>query len=137
MFIADELNLSSISNMNALAPALEMNLNHSIFFPGIENPIEIHPNFFFVVCQNEVVTIGRNTLPQNIIRRFKEIFYPRQEIKDISQISKEINCSLYKNGEDKIIDEQTAEKLGEFMIKLNEENFSEIYLFVIIYYFIH
>ena len=30
MFIADELNLSSVSNMNALAPALEMNLNISI-----------------------------------------------------------------------------------------------------------
>ena len=126
MFIADELNLSSISNMNALAPALENGLNHSIFFPGIENPIEIHPNFFFVVCQNEVGTIGRNTLPQNIIRRFKEIFYPPQQVEDISQISKEINCSLYKPGEDKVIDDKTAEKLGEFMIKLNEQNYSEI-----------
>ena len=75
MFIADELNLSSVSNMNALAPALEMNLNHSIYFPGIENPINIHPNFFFVVCQNEIGTIGRNTLP--LIKRFKEIFYQK------------------------------------------------------------
>ena len=32
LFIADELNLSSISNINALAPALEMNLNHKIYF---------------------------------------------------------------------------------------------------------
>ena len=126
MFIADELNLSSVSNMNALAPALEMNLNHKIYFPGIENPINIHPNFFFVVCQNEVGTIGRNTLPPNIIRRFKEIFYPPQQIKDISQICKEINSSLYKPGEDKVIDDKTAEKLGEFMIKLNQQNFSEI-----------
>ena len=63
LFIADELNLSSISNISALAPALEMNLNHKIYFPGIEEPILIHPNFFFVVCQNKIGTMGRNTLP--------------------------------------------------------------------------
>ena len=126
MFIADELNLSSVSNMNALAPALEMNLNISINFPGIEKPILIHPNFFFVVCQNEVGTIGRNTLPPNIIKRFKEIFYPPQQVEDIAQICKEINNSLYQPGEEKIIKEEQAGKLGEYMIKLNSNNFSEI-----------
>jgi len=126
MFIADELNLSSVSNMNALAPALEMNLNISINFPGIEKPILIHPNFFFVVCQNEVGTIGRNTLPPNIIKRFKEIFYPPQQVEDIAQICKEINNSFYQPGDDKIIKEDQAGKLGEYMIKLNSNNFSEI-----------
>ncbi len=62
-FIADELNLLSVSNISTLAPTLEMNLNHEIYFPGIEQLILIHPNFFFVVCQNEIDTIGRNTLP--------------------------------------------------------------------------
>ena len=56
MFITDELNLSSVSNMNALGPAFETNLNISINFPGIEKPILIHPNFFFFVCRNEVGT---------------------------------------------------------------------------------
>ena len=126
LFIADELNLSSISNISALAPALEMNLNHKIYFPGIEEPILIHPNFFFVVCQNEVGTIGRNTLPPNIIKRFKEIFYPPQQKEDISQICKEINNSLYKPGENKTTDDETAERLGEFMIELNSQNFCEI-----------
>ena len=65
-------------------------------------------------------------MPPNIIRRFKEIFYPPQQVEDIAQICKEINASLYKTGEDKVIDDKTAEKLGEFMIKLNKENFSEI-----------
>ena len=97
MFIADELNLSSVSNMNALAPSLEMILNHSIYFPGMENPIKIHPNFFFIVCQNEVGTIGRNPLPPNIIRRFKEIFYPPQEEDDIAQICKEIFLTNISN----------------------------------------
>ena len=35
MFIADELNLSSVSNMSALAPALETNLNININIPSI------------------------------------------------------------------------------------------------------
>ena len=123
MFIADELNLSTVSNMNALAPALEMNFDTSIYFPGIENPINIHPKFFFVVCQNEVCAKGRNALPHNIKRRFKEIFYPPLLVEDITKICKEIiNNRLYR----KVIDERTAEKLGEFMIKLNKENFSEI-----------
>ena len=71
-----------------------MNLNHEIYFPGIEEPILIHPNFFFVVCQNEIDTIGR--ILYLLIKRFKEIFYPSQQIEDIGQICKEINNSLYK-----------------------------------------
>ena len=35
IFIADELNLSSVSNMSALAPALETNLNININIPSI------------------------------------------------------------------------------------------------------
>ena len=40
-----------------------MNLNYKIYFPGIEEPILIHPNFIFVICQNEIRIMGRNTLP--------------------------------------------------------------------------
>ena len=36
MLIADQLNLSSVSNMNALPPALETHLIISINFPGID-----------------------------------------------------------------------------------------------------
>ena len=125
MFIADELNLSSTTNMNALAPALETNIDNKINFPGIEDAILIHPNFFFVVCQNEVGTIGRNTVPSNILRRFKEIYYPLQG-EDIFQICKDINLSLYLKGTDKVIKDEQAERLGEYMIKLNSKNFSEI-----------
>ena len=63
MLIA-ELNLSSVSKKNFLSPVFKMNLikkNIISNFPGIEKPILIHPNFFLVVCQNEVGTIGRNT----------------------------------------------------------------------------
>ena len=91
---------------------------------AIEKPILTHPNFFFFVCQNEV---GRNTLPPNIIRRFKEIFYPPQKIEDIAQIFIEINNSLYQPGEGKIIKEEQVRKLGEYMIKLNSNNFSMIF----------
>ena len=36
MLIADQLNLSSVSNMNALPPELETHLIISINFPGID-----------------------------------------------------------------------------------------------------
>ena len=125
IFIADELNLSSVSNMNALAPALEINSDINIIFPGIDKPILIHPNFFFVICQNEV-GMDRNIIPSNIIKRLKEIYYPHQLVEDISYICKEINNSFYGTVEEKVIKEEQAEKLGEYMIKLNSNNFSEI-----------
>ena len=103
-----------------------MNLNANINFPNIEKSILIHSNFFSIVCQNEVETIGRNTLPPNIIKRFKEVFYPPQQTKDIAPIYKEINNSFYQPGEEKVIKEEHAGKLGEYMIKLNSNNFSEI-----------
>ena len=100
-----------------------MNLNHKIYFPRIEEPILIHLNFFFVVCQNEIGTIERNTLPPNIIKTFKEIFYPPKQVEDITQICKEINNSLYKRGEEKVLDDRAAGKLGKFMIKLKFPKF--------------
>ena len=126
IFIADELNLSSEYNIKALAPSLENIPGQSIYFAGIDKPIKIHPDFFFVICQNEVGNIGRNELPSNISRRFIEILYPAQDLKDITQICKDINNSLYKNNEHKIIEDNQAEKLGEFMIELNKLNNSEI-----------
>ena len=46
IFIADELNLSSESNIKALSPALEINANNNIYLPGIENPVIILTGFF-------------------------------------------------------------------------------------------
>ncbi len=37
---------------------IKKNINTN--FPDIEKPVLIHPNYFLVVCQNEVGTIGRN-----------------------------------------------------------------------------
>ena len=121
IFIADELNLSSMSNMSSLAPVLEMNLGTSINLPGIDESITIHPNFFFVIEQNEV-----NPLPHNISKRLKTIYYPLLTIKDVPQICREINDSLYSIDENKIINTEQAEKLGEYMVKLNSLNLGEI-----------
>lgn len=71
--------------------------------------------------------LGRNTLPQGFVGKFKEIFYPPLQIEDIAQICIEINNSLYQPGEDKIIKEEQVRKLGEYMIKLNSNNFSMIF----------
>ena len=125
IFIADELNLSSESNIKALSPALEINVNNYIYFPGIENPIIIHPGFFFVACQNEPGTIGRNYLPHNVIKRLKEIFYPPYEVEDIVKICEDIGKDIY-NEEFDDLNKINAGRLGKFMIKLNEKNFTEI-----------
>ena len=126
IFIADELNLSSESNIKALSPALEINVNNYIYFPGIENPIAIHPGFLFVAIQNEPGIIGRNYLPHNILKRLKEIFYPQQEVDDIIKICKDIGKDIYNDDfdDDNMIN---AGRLGEFMIKLNENNYIDIY----------
>ena len=94
IFIAENLNLSSESTIKAMAPALEINYSGKIYFPGIENPIKINPNFFFVVCQNEFGTKGRNKLPKNISRKLKTIFYPSLCQYDIEGIINEIKNKL-------------------------------------------
>ena len=94
-----------------------MNLNVNINFPNIEKPILISSNFFSIVCQKEVGTIGRNTLPPNIIKRFKEIFYPPQQTKDIAPIYKEINNSFYQPGEEKVRKEKENQNHAPVMNK--------------------
>jgi len=52
VFIADEFNISSISNMKAVTPVLEQFFEEKCIIPGIEGEICINRNFFFIICQN-------------------------------------------------------------------------------------
>ena len=132
MVIADKLDLSSVSNMNALEPTLEMNLNININFPGIEKSILIHLNFFLLFVKMRLELLEE--ILYNIKIQGMEIFYPPQQVEDIAEICKEINDSLYQPGEEKVIKEEQVWKLGEYMIKLNSNNFSEIFqVFIKIY----
>lgn len=94
-FIADEMNLSNPSTMEALAPVLEQFNSGKIYIPGLNEPVTIDNDFFFVACQNDVGTIGRNAIPSSILPRFKILYYPIQPKDDISNICLKIAQSLY------------------------------------------
>ena len=119
-FIADEYNLSPISTMKSIAPALEPIDNHKLYISGVDEPIKVHPNFFLIACQNELGTIGRNKVPSPVASRFRYFDYPKQDIDDISLICVDIANSLYEENEEKSFSKEDAEKIGIFMYKLNE-----------------
>lgn len=45
---------------------LEQTFNKNLIIPGIEGDKCIDPNFFFIICQNDVGTFGRNEFPDKI-----------------------------------------------------------------------
>ena len=69
------MNLSSPSTIISLSPILEMNFNEAIIIPGADETIKIHPNFFFISCQNEIDLLGRNSIPQCIQKRLRTFYY--------------------------------------------------------------
>ena len=73
IFIADEMNLSSISTMKSILPVLNHQLNKNILIPGFEKPINIEKDFFFISFQNDVDTFGRNNIPEIIQRKLRII----------------------------------------------------------------
>ena len=114
VFIADELNLSSSFTMKSISPALENFDMNLVYIPGIGKNINIHPNFFFISCQNDEGTIGRNSLPKTLLKRTQKIIYPEQQNeKEIQSIINEIEVKLN-------IKNSNAEKLSKFFIIYNE-----------------
>ena len=71
VYIADEFNISSESNMKAVTPVLEQCFNQDLIIPGIEGSVSINPNFFFIICQNDVWIFGKNEykIKKNYISR--------------------------------------------------------------------
>ena len=124
-FIADELNLSPSTTMDSLSPALELYFNEPIYFPGINESIKINSSFFFIACQNDLNTIGRNIIPNTINSKLRFILYPKQSEMDIINICKEIKDNVFWNN-DTIIDEADAENIGKFMLRYNEANIKEL-----------
>ena len=118
-FIADEMNLSPEIVMKSIVPALDLNINCKIYIPGIKKKIKIHPSFFFIACQNDFTTAGRNSLPKLLAKRLKCIPYPEPPIEDIKKICSNINLELYEK-----FDEQKKRKLikkGESIAMYMEE----------------
>ena len=125
IFIADELNLSPSTTMKSLAPALELYFNEPIYFPGITEPIKIRSSFFFIACQNDLSTIGRNMIPNTIASKFRYIPYPKQTEKDSTDICKEIKNKIFWNN-DSLITDKDAENIGKFMLSYNNANIREL-----------
>ena len=122
VFIADEFNISSVSNMKAVTPVLEQFFEEKCIIPGIEGEICINRNFFFIICQNEMCTFGRNDLPEKIKSKVRILEYPPQtgeELQDIcSSIFYSLDTSKKKNNELY----EKAKLCGLFLEKINKKS---------------
>ena len=127
-FIADEMNLAPEIVMKSLVPALELNLNSKIYIPGIKKKIQINQKFFFISCQNDFTTTGRNSLPKLLAKKLKFITYPEPPIEDIQKICRSINLELYSNIDDEQKQElnKNGENIARYMKALNELKLSYI-----------
>ena len=121
VYIADEFNISSELNMKSVTPVLEQTFNQDLIIPGIEGYTSIDPNFFFIICQNDVGTFGRNELPDKIKTKLRKIKYPEQSKEEIESICSSLNNSLYSEGQKNRLDDIEARYCGDFMIKVNHD----------------
>ena len=122
-FIADEMNLSSNSTMMSLIPIFNTIHNRPIYFPGLQTPIKINPNFWFGAFQNYEGTSGRNATPHELALKLIRLDYPKVQKEDIKNICLNIRNSIYKIKDlpnSNISDDEILE-LADFMIKLNQK----------------
>ena len=119
IFIADEMNLSSISTMKSIVPVLDPLLNKNIYIPGEDDFIDIKDGFFFLICQNDVDNLGRNDVPDNLQKKIRNILYPKQSLEEIENICKEKKKKEYGENED-LFSEENAKLLGKFMVEYND-----------------
>ena len=118
-FIADEMNLSSNNTMMSLIPVFNTIRNRLIYFPGLQTPIKINPNFWFGAFQNYEGTAGRNATPHELSLKLVRLDYPTVEVEDIKNICIRIRNSIYENMQMNISDDEILQ-LATFMIKLNK-----------------
>ena len=120
IFIAEEMNLCSISTMKSIIPFLDPLLKTNLILPGLDEPIDINNNFFFIVCQNDFDNLGRNSIPEKLQRKLRHISYPvltKEEIQKIC-IEKGKKELYFKFG--KQIISKDFELLGEFVSEYNK-----------------
>ena len=117
IFIADEMNLSSKSTMNSIVPILDPLLDKNINIPSIDKRFNVSENFFFMACQNNFDNLGRNLVPENLNRKLRIIYYPKQKDDEIIYICKEKINKEFKNRQ--IFNESNDIYLGKFMNEYN------------------
>ena len=71
------MNLSSNSTMMSLIPIFKTIHNRPIYFPRLQTPIKIIPNFWFGAFQNYEGTSGRNATPHELALKLIRLDYPK------------------------------------------------------------
>ena len=107
--------------MKSVTPLLEQTFNQDLTIPGIEGNTSIDPDFFFIICQNDVGTFGRNELPEKIKTKLRKIIYQEQIKEEIKSICSDINNSLYHERQKNKLEDREARYCGDFMIMVNEK----------------
>ena len=120
VYIADEFNISSELNMKSVTPVLEQTFNQDLIIPGIERKVSIDPDFFFIICQNDIGTFGRNELPDKIKIKLRTFKYPEQTKEEIESICESLNKSLYEDTEKEKLEDKDARYCGHFMIEVQK-----------------
>jgi len=120
VYIADKFNISSKLNMKSVAPVLEQIFNQDLIIPGIDGTVFIDPNFFFIICQNDIGTFKRNELPHKIKMKLRKVVYPEQTKEEIESICVSLNNSFYEQNQKNKLEDIEAKLCGDFMIKVNK-----------------
>jgi hypothetical protein len=84
--------------------------------------MEINRNFFFIICQNEMSTFGRNDLPEKIKSKVRILIYPPQTGEELQDICHSIYKSLDINQNKNTDAYKKAKLCGMFLDKINKKS---------------
>ena len=70
----------------SLIPIFNTIHNRPIYFPGLQSPIKINPNFWFGAFQNYEGTAGKNATPYDLSLKLIRLDYPTIVTEDIKNI---------------------------------------------------
>ena len=122
-FIADELNISPMTTILSIVPALELIFDANIYVPGMcafKKKFNISSNFFLIICQNNVGIIGRIELPSILQKKIRKIHYPTLNVEEIQQICIDIDKFLSSRNNERI-GEEKSKQIGKCMHEINEK----------------
>jgi hypothetical protein len=129
VFVEDELNLAEETTIQRLAACLEPSIGSSVLIPGIRDSVRLNDKFMFIACQNDVRTVGRKALPQNIAKRLRVFVYPRPEFNDLVANCKEIAISELRSSHHRLqMDPIIAEQIAAFVDQLNKKELPSVAL---------
>ena len=104
-----------------MTPVLEKIFNQELIIPGIDRTAFIDPNFFFIICQNDVGAFERE-LPDKIKIKLRKVLYPEQIKEEIESIYISLNNSLYEKDQKNKLEDIEAKYCVDFMMKVNQNN---------------